>query len=93
MAKRPRSTRISNQSDVLHLVALTHDDENMVTTLCGYKTWGVDSSNAKLPEAFYLSQMMAFVVIASRPLDRSREVACLSKIGPHGPPSSEPSSS
>lgn len=48
MAKRPRSTRISNQSDVLHLVALTHDDENMVATLCGYKTWGVDKSGTKL---------------------------------------------
>jgi hypothetical protein len=48
MAKRPRSTRISAQSDVLHLVALTHDDENMVTTLCDYKTWGVDTRGAKL---------------------------------------------
>jgi hypothetical protein len=48
MAKRPRSTRISNQSDVLHLVALTHDDENMVTTLCGFKTWCVDKGGTKL---------------------------------------------
>jgi hypothetical protein len=27
---------------------LTHDDENMVTTLCGFKTWGVDKGGTKL---------------------------------------------
>jgi hypothetical protein len=48
MANRPRSTRISNQSDVVHLVVFTHDDENMVTTLCGFKSWGVDKTGSKL---------------------------------------------
>lgn len=48
MSKRPRSTRISNQSRVLHLVHRTHDDENMVATLCGFTTWGVDQVGDKL---------------------------------------------
>jgi hypothetical protein len=50
MAKRPRRARIGATSDTIHLVALTHDDRNQITTLCGYVEEGIWQGGTRLCE-------------------------------------------
>jgi hypothetical protein len=51
VAKRPRSARISETSDTIHLVARTHDDSNLIVTVCGRREEGIWSGGTRLCES------------------------------------------
>jgi hypothetical protein len=50
MAKRPRSARIAETSETIHLVARTHDDDNRIVTLCGYVEEGIWTGGSRVCE-------------------------------------------
>ena len=50
MAKRPRIARIAETSETIHLVARTHDDDNRIVTICGYREEGIWTGGSRLCE-------------------------------------------